>query len=412
MRWVNVVVWLSLVGAVSAGENWPEFRGPKGDGTADDTGLPVTWSEGENVVWKTPIHGHGWSSPVVWGDEIWITTANDDGTELSYLVIDAGSGEVRHDELLLRVASPWFKETFNSFASPTPVLDAERAYLSWGSAGLVCVDRATRDVVWMRRDLECNHYRGAGSSPILFEDKVFLHYDGFDYQYIIALDKLTGDTIWWTDRPHNFGTDDGDRKKAYGTPQIIEAAGRTQLISPTSKGVFSYDPDTGEEIWRARYEEFSSATRPVFDGERVFITTGFGKAVLLAVDPTGTGDVTETHIQWREPRTMPSKPSPLLIDGLLYLFGDKGVASCLEAATGETVWQQRVGGNYSASPVYADGRIYAFSEQGDGLVLQPGREFTLVAENKLDDGCLASPAVAHGALFVRTRTHLYRLDEK
>ena len=411
MRWLSVVLFLSFVGLLHAGDNWAQFRGPHGDGTADDVGLPVTWSEEEHVAWKTPVHGSGWSSPVVWGDEVWLTTANELGTELSYLVVDANDGRVLHDEVLFHVVAPHEKHKFNSYASPTPVLDGERAYLSWGSAGLACVDMTSREPLWVRRDLECNHYRGSGSSPILFDGMMICHYDGFDFQYVVALDKLTGQTLWRTDRPFNFGTDDGDKKKAYATPQVIEAGGRIQLISPTSMGVFSYDPQTGEEIWRARYEQFSCANRPLFDGKQVYFSSGFGKGWMFAIDPTGTGDVTDTHVAWQEPKTMPSKPSPLLIDGRLYAFNDKGVASCLDAATGEVVWQQRIGGNYSASPVYADGKIYLFSEEGNAFVIRPGSEYDQLAENTLADGCLSSPAVADGALFVRTRTHLYRIDE-
>lgn len=411
MRLLGIAVWLVLVVGVAAEANWPQFRGPRGDGTTGETGLPVTWSEQENVVWKTPVPGRGWSSPVIWGNQIWVTTATDAGTELSYLVVDRENGHLLHQEVMFQVAVPLLKEKFNTFASPTPVLDAERAYLSWGAAGLACVDRTSFETLWVRRDLECNHYRGPGSSPILHEGMVILHYDGFDYQYVIALDALTGETVWRTNRPANFGTDDGDRKKAYGTPQIIEAGGRTQLISPTSKGVFSYDPSTGEEIWRARFEQFSTASRPLFDGERIYLSTGFGKAEILAIDPTGTGDVTETHIRWREPKTMPSKPAPLLIDGFLYLFNDRGVASCLDAVSGEVIWQERLGGNYSASPVFADGRIYVFSEGGKATVLKPGRRYQQVAVNSLDEGCLASPAISDGSLFVRTRTHLYRIGK-
>jgi outer membrane protein assembly factor BamB len=411
MRWLSVVVWLGLVGNIPAGDNWPEFRGPDGSGKADDKGLPVRWNERQNVAWKTALPGLGWSSPVVWGGQVWVTTANEEGTELSYMVVCQDDGQILHEELVFHVAQPLLKEKFNTFASPTPALDAERAYLSWGAAGLACIDRTSFETLWVRRDLECNHYRGPGSSPILFENLMIQHYDGFDYQYVIALDLLTGDTVWRTNRPPNFGTDDGDRKKAYGTPLIIEAGGKTQLISPSSKGVFSYDPRTGNEIWRARFEEFSTASRPLFDGERVYLSSGFGKAEMLAVDPTGSGDVTSTHIVWSEPKTMPSKPAPLLIDGLLYVFNDRGVATCMEAATGEVIWQERIGGNYSASPVFADGRVYVFSEGGEATVLQPGRQFRQIGKNSLDEGCLASPAVADGALFVRTRTHLYRIDE-
>ncbi len=411
MRRLGFLLLTLLPLTVRAGDRWPEYRGPLANGHADETGLPVTWSEDQNIAWKTPVHGRAWSSPVIWDDQIWLTTASGDGTELSYLVLNTMSGEVIRDELLFHVAVPQENYEFNSHASPTPVLDEQRAYLCWGSAGMTCIDRETFGVLWTRRDLECDHYRGSGSSPILHEGMLICHYDGFDYQYVIALDTLTGDTVWRTPRPTNFGTTNGDQKKAYGTPIVININGQSQLFSPSAKGAFAYDPATGAEIWRIRFEQHSIACRPLYENGTLLLTTGFGQAELLAIDPTGRGDVTDTHIRWRLTKGMPSKPSPLSVDGLLYLIHDQGVAMCLEAATGEEVWKQRLGGNYSASPVYADGRIYAFSEEGDASVLAPGREPDVLAQNKLDAGCLASPAVADGALFVRTRTHLYRIEQ-
>ncbi len=397
--------------SLTAGDTWPAFRGPTGDGHADDVGLPLTWSEGENIVWKTPIHGRGWSSPVIWEDRIWVTTATEDGRELSYLVLDRETGAILRDEVLFTVARPRHRHKFNSYASPTPVLEAGRAYLSWGSYGLACLDSETCEVLWARRDLECDQFRGPGSSPILYGQMLISHYDGFDYQYVIALDKQTGDTLWRTDRPTDFRTDNGDVKKSFATPLVIQAGKQRQLISPTSKGAFAYDPDTGEEIWRITYTGFSSSSRPLYEQGRVILTSGDNPAEIFAVDPTGQGNVTETHVVWRSAKSVPFKVSPLCVDGLLYLAQDEGILSCLDAATGEPLWRKRLGGNYTASPCYAEGRIYIFNEEGDALVLQPGREFRLLARNKLDAGALASPAIAAGALFVRTRTHLYRIDE-
>ncbi|MBX3437454.1 MAG: PQQ-binding-like beta-propeller repeat protein [Planctomycetaceae bacterium] len=406
----TVAAILLVAPVLNAGEIWPGFRGPTADGHADDTGLPVTWSEAENIAWKTPIHGLGWSCPSIWGERIWVTTANEEGTELSYLILDRDSGQILRDEVLFTVAHPRFRHKFNTYASPTPFLEADRAYLSWGSYGLACVDSDTYDVLWVRRDLECDDYRGPGASPVIYGDTLYSIYDGFDYQFVIALDKWTGDTIWRTDRPADFHTDNGDQKKAYATPIVIDAAGRRQLICPTSKGAFSYDADTGQEIWRINYSGFSGSCRPLYEQGRVIITAGFNAAEVFSIDPSGRGDVTDSHIVWRSTKSIPSKPSPLFIDGLLYLFEDKGIATCLDAMTGESIWRERLGGNYTSSPVYADGRIFVFNEEGDATVLKPGREPDIVARNKLDDGCLASPVVADGALFVRTRTHLYRID--
>lgn len=409
----TVLAWL-LVGAglAQAHEFWNQFRGPLGNGHAVSTGLPVKWSESSHITWKTPVRGRGWSSPVVWGQRIWMTSASEDGRELYGICLDLDTGRVLHDIKVFDVAAPTEIHTFNSYASPTPVIEEGRVYLCWGSAGLACLNAETAEVLWTRRDLECNHFRGAGSSPILFQNLLILPYDGYDYQYVVALDKLTGETVWKTDRPHNFGTDNGDQKKAYATVDVIDVGGQLQAIAPTSKGAFAYDPLTGRELWRIRYNSFSTAARPVYVDGLVYISSGFGKSELIAVDPTGTGDVTDTHIRWMETKAMPSKPSPLYVDGRLYVIHDQGVATCLDAKTGEKVWQERVGGNYSASPIYGDGKIYFLCEDGRISVIEAGSEYKLLSENKLDDGILSSPAVAGPALLVRTRTHLYRIEDQ
>lgn len=403
-----------LLSAVAgfAEDSWPAFRGPHGNGHVDAPGLPTKWSETENIVWKTPIHGRAWSSPVVLEGKIWLTTATPDGHELSLLCVSAESGEVLLDRKLFDVAVPREIHKFNSYASPTPVIEPGRLYVSWGSYGLACIDTVSSELIWVRRDLECNHYRGPGSSPILFEDLLIQHYDGFDYQYVVALDKETGETVWKTDRPTDFGTDNGDHKKAYGTPIVIDVDGQLQLISPTSKGAFAYDPRTGKEIWRITYNGFSTACRPLYGHGLVFLSTGFSKAEMIAVRPTGTGDVTETHIAWIEKKAMPSKPSPLLIGDHLYTIHDQGVMTCLEAKTGEKVWQARIGGNYSASPLYANGNIYLFSEDGKATVVPAADEFERIAENELPEGFMASPAVYADSLILRTRDALYRIGNE
>ncbi|MCZ6795603.1 MAG: PQQ-binding-like beta-propeller repeat protein [Planctomycetota bacterium] len=400
-----------LAGApLEAGENWPQFRGPTGDGHSDATGLPLRWSETENVRWKTAIHGRGWSSPVVWGGQIWLTTATLDGKKLYAVQVDRESGEMARDIRLFDVASPREKHKLNSYASPTPVIEEGRLYVHFGSYGTACLDTKTGDRVWERRDLPCNHWRGPGSSPILFGRLVIVHFDGFDQQYVVALDKATGKTVWRTDRSNDYGTDDGDFKKAYSTPLVIQAAGRTQLISPGSRATTAYDPRTGKELWQVRFREFSSTARPLYGHGLVFINTGFGKARLLAVRPDGEGDVSDSHIAWTLRKGVGSKPSPLLVGDLLFLVDDGGVASCVEARTGKHVWTERLGGNFSASPVQAEGRIYFSSHEGVTTVIRPRREFEKLAENQLDDGFMSSPAIAGRALFLRTRSHLYRIE--
>lgn len=415
MRRFSLIVLLCL-GLVSSAwsddSNWPEFRGPHGNGHANGTGYATKWSEQEHVTWKVPIAGRAWSSPVIRGDQIWMTDATEDGTKLSAICLDKTTGKVIHDLPIFDVAKPQFCHKFNSYASPTPIIEEGRIYLSWGSSGIACLDPTSARIVWTRRDLECDHFRGPGASPILFENLLIQHYDGFDFQYVIALDKTTGATVWRTDRPKDFRTTDGDIKKAYATPIVVDVAGRPVLVSPASKGTFAYDARTGEEVWRITYESFSTSSRPVFGHGHVYLSTGFGKADLVAVRPDGQGDVTASHISWVEKKQMPSKPSPLLVDDLIYTIGDQGVATCLEAITGKTVWMERIGGNYSAAPLFAGGHVYFFSEDGKTTVFKPGRTFERVSENQLDDGFMASPAASDGALFLRTRKNLYRIENK
>lgn len=399
----------------TAEQNWPQFRGPDGQGHSDATGLPVHWSESENVVWKTPIHGRGWSSPVVWGDQIWLTTATEDGKELFAICVDGQTGRVLRDLKLFDVAEPQHIHTFNSYASPTPVIEAGRVYVTFGSAGTACLDTADGHVVWQRRDLPCNHFRGPGSSPILFENLLILHFDGYDYQYIVAMDKQTGKTVWKRDRDVDYGTADGDMKKAFSTPLVIDVVGQLQLISPCSKATLAYDPRTGKELWRVHYSSFSSTARPLYGGGLLFLNTGFGRADLLAVRPGGAadgGDITATNVVWKLSKSVGSKPSALLMNDLLFIVHDSGVASCVEAKTGNVLWTKRLAGAFSASPIGAEGRVYFVGENGTTTVLRAGREYEELAANHLDDGFMASPAVSGHALILRTKTNLYRLEQQ
>lgn len=282
--------------------DWPQLRGPTGDGHGQATNLPVTWSEQESVAWKTPIHGRGWSSPVVWGDQIWLTTAAEDGRQFYAVCVDAKSGQIKHDVHLFDTETPDEIHVTNSYASPTPVIEQDRVYVHFGTYGTACLDTRTGDVLWQRRDLPCNHWRGPGSSPILFEDLLIVHLDGYDLQYVAALDKQTGATRWKTDRNIDYQTDDGDLKKAFCTPIVIEVAGQLQLISPAAKATIAYDPRTGRELWRFRYENHSATARPLFGHGLLFLNSGFSKAELYAIKPGTSGDITDTHVVWKVDR--------------------------------------------------------------------------------------------------------------
>lgn len=406
---------------LAAAENWPQFRGPNGDGHSAATGLPDKFGEGENVKWKTPIHGKAWSSPVIWGSQIWLSTATEDGTVLSAVCVDKESGKILRDDVLFRVASPQFCHKFNSYASPTPVIEEGRVYISFGSPGTACLDTATGKKLWERTDFVCNHYRGAGSSPIVWENLLIMHFDGSDFQYVVALDKATGKTVWKVDRSVDFkdlGPDgkpeaEGDWRKAYATPHVIERDGQPVLLSSGAKAHYAYDPRTGRELWRVEERaQHSASARPVVGHGLAFFLTGFSKGQLLAVKLGGSGVLDEkAHIPWRLSKAVANKPSLLLIGDLLFMVNDGGIASCIEAKTGEVVWSERVGGNFSASPIFADGRIFACNEEGKVSTFAPTREFKLLAEGKFDDGFMASPAASGKALFLRSKTSLYRVEE-
>ncbi len=403
-----------------AADNWPQFRGPAGDGQSDATGLPVKFSETEKVKWKTAIHGKAWSSPVIWGDQVWLTTAKEDGTELGVVCVDKNSGKVLRDEVLFHVATPQFCHKFNSYASPTPVIEEGRIYVTFGSPGTACLDTKTGAKLWERTDFICNHYRGAGSSPIVWGDLLIMNFDGSDAQFIVALDKKTGKTVWQTPRsvdyqdlgPDGKVKDEGDYRKAFSTPHVFEMDGKAVLVSSGAKAHYGYDPKTGKELWR--YEDrsnHSAATRPVAGFGMVFIPAGFGKGQVLAIKLGGSGVLGPDALAWTLKKSVPNKPSLLLIGDLLYAINDGGIATCVEAKTGNIVWSERLGGNFSAAPIYADGRIYACNEEGKVTAFAPGREWKPLGESQLADGFMAAPAVSGKALFLRTKTDLYRIEE-
>ena len=408
---ILIVICLATVARpAGADENWPNLHGPRHDSHSDSTGLPLSWSEKENIVWKVPIHDSGWSSPVVWGNQIWLTTATDDGKQSYAVCVDRKSGKIVHDLKLFETAKPQDTRQYNTFASPTPVIEEGRVYVTFGSYGTACLDTRTAEVVWTRRDLACLHWRGPASSPILFGNLLLMHFDDYDFQYVVALDKTTGKTVWKKDREIDYGTDNGDMKKAYGTPLVINVNGRQQFISQTAKATIAYDPQTGDELWRIRYDGHSPAARPVFGHGLVFILAGTEKK-LFAVKPDGHGDVTATHVAWEFAKSMPRHPSPLLIGDLLYLLDDAGVVTCLEATTGKVVFSERIGGDFWSSPLFADGRIYLLSHKGKTTVIAPEKTLRILATNELDGTFRASPAVSGRSLILRSETHLYRIEK-
>ena len=406
------LIAFSVSSLLFADDNWPELRGPSGNGHAPSAELPLTWSEEDNVVWKTPIHDRGWSSPVIWGDQIWVTTATADGRRLFAVCVDKDSGEIVHDIHVFDVERPENIAAANSYASPTPVIEEGRIYVHFGTYGTACLDTKTGDVLWTRRDLNCNHEAGPGSSPFLVGDMFIFHVGGQDAQYTIALDKKTGETVWKTDRAGMYGDTPVNQRKDYCMPIVIPRGDGTQLISSVAKSVFAYDPDTGDELWQVKHRGWSMTARPVYGNGLLFVVVDYDYPELWAIRPDGVSDVTETHVEWRATRSVPARSSPLLIGDLLFLVDFDGVASCLDAKTGEHLWRERLRGQYSASPIYANDRIYFFNEDAVCTVVAPSREFEVLSENALaEQQLMASPAVSGDSLFVRTEHYLYRIEE-
>lgn len=412
----------ALHGVGVAGEGWSMFRGPQGNGAVTDSQLPLRWSETENVRWKIVIPNMGWSTPVIQDGQIWLTSATEKGSNFFAYCVDVKSGKILFDKKLFQCDTPEpLGNSVNGYASPSPVIEKGRVYVHFGSYGTACLDTVTGEVLWKREDLKCRHYRGPGSSPILYKDLLILTFDGVDLQYVIALDKRSGKTIWKSDRMIKW-TDldekgqpkrDGDMRKGFTTPLVIEVGGKEQLISPASSTVIAYEPGTGKEIWRVRSPTHTPAVSPVFGNGMVLAVTGHGPAEMLAIRPDGKGDVTESNVVWRMGgKDVPLTPSPVVLDGLLYMLSDQGVMNCIEIGTGKSVWREQLGGNCIASPIHDNERIYIFGLSGKTTVLRSGRTFEKLSENHLESGFMSSPAVTGDSLILRTKTHLYNIGTK
>jgi outer membrane protein assembly factor BamB len=411
--------------SADATENWPDFRGPDGSGISaiEPGALPTEWAEDKNIVWKTAVEGRAWSSPVVWGDQIWITTASEDGVAMGALCLDRESGKVVHQLPLFKndIVEP-LGNSVNAYGSPSPVIEEGRVYVHFGSYGTAAIDTATGKMLWQRTDLPCKHFRGPGSSPLLINNLLILSMDGIDVQYMVALDTKTGKNVWRTDRSTEWDDIDpngvirgrGDLRKAYSTPTLIELGGESVLISPAAKACYAYTTSTGKELWHITYKGYSNASRTVLADGHAFINTGYGKPhlVSLRLDPKARGDITDSHIDWDIFKRVPKRSSPIIVDRRLYMVSDEGILSCLDIASGDEIWSNRLRGHFSASPVYAGGLLYFFSEMGDAYIVRPGEKFEQIAANKLEGGFMASPALTGKSIIARSKTHVYRIENR
>ncbi len=397
-------------------EDWPAFRGPAGDGVVQKGTAPVEWGAKKNLVWKQAIPGKGWSSPVVAGSRVYLTTAapapqagQEKSLLLQALCLDAASGKVLWQKTIFtEAASAPRIHTKNSHASPTPIVHDGKLYVHFGHMGTACLDLDGK-VIWKNDAIHYSPVHGNGGSPIIVDDKLVFSCDGGDKAFIIALSRETGTMVWKTERRPTTAS-----RFSFSTPTLIAVKGQKQIISPASGAVYAYEPNSGKEIWRVSYGTgYSVIPKPVFGHGLLFVSSGYNKPNLLAIRPDGKGDVTETHIAWQTDKFAPHTPSPLLVGDELYTVADAGTVTCYDARTGKVHWQERMkGSTYSSSPIAVDGKIYLQSEQGVGTVLQAGKEFKQLTRNPLEEKTLASCAVVDGALFLRTETNLYRFQAR
>lgn len=392
--------------------DWPEFRGPTGQGISEAKDVPLKWSGSENIVWKTALPGSGWSSPVLVNGRLYLTTAvpreMGSGLSLRALCLAAQDGKSLWSTEVFTPAEGSSIHSKNGYASPTPLVSEGRIYVHFGHLGTACLDLDGK-VLWRQTSLKYSPVHGNGGSPVLTGERLIFSCDGAVDPFVVALDRRTGEVRWKTPR-HNEAV---PKKFSFSTPLIITNAGQAELISPGSGGTYAYDPATGRELWRVSTGNgFSVVPRPVFAHGLLFVSTDYDFPKLFAIRPGGQGDVTATHLAWQIGRGAPSTPSPLVVGDELYFVSDAGIATCADAKTGKVHWNERLGGGFSASPVYADGKIYFQNEEGVGCVLKAGKTFDLLAKNELGERTLASYAVDDGTLFIRGAEHLFRIGKK
>lgn len=402
-------------------DNWTHFRGSNLDGKANVDRPPLKWADDLNIIWKTDIHDKGWSSPVVFDKQIWVTSAKEDGSELFAICADFKTGKIIHDIKVFTPADVPGKHSINTYATPTPCIEKNFVYVHYGSLGTACIRTSDGSIVWTRTDLKCNHVQGPASSPIIYKNLLILHYEGIDVRFIVALNKTNGKIVWRSDRPEEpYESLTKIGKKAYITPLIINVKGRDLLISNGSAVCIAYDPETGQEVWRVVRGAESTVSMPFTENGVVFYYNGFMVdnvglkfSEIMAVNPEGKGDITGTNVIWKRKDELSQNQmlSPVIKDGLIYTVTTLNTMMCIDAATGEEIWSRHVMSNYNASPIYAAGTIYFFSVKGETLVIKEGRKLEIVAQNKLKDQIWATPAILRNNIIMRTDKYLCRIGQ-
>lgn len=415
-----ILILVYQLPVTSQQSNWTNFRGNNLDGISHETGIPTTWNDSINIIWKTKISGKGWSSPVVYGDQIWLTTATEEGKEMFGVCINSKTGKEIFNLKLFAPDTTYSKHAINTYATPTQCIEEGLVYLHFGSYGTACLRTSDGSVVWKRTDLNCNHIQGPGSSPIIYKDLLILHLEGTDIQYLVALNKLTGKTVWKKERPKEcYDKLQPIGKKAYITPIIMKVNGKDLLISNGSAACIAYYPETGEEVWRVVQGVDSTISMPFSENGIVFFYTGYVTSSegeryteLLAVDPSGLGDVTGSHVLWRYRSPILQLLTPLIKDGLIYTIDTMNNLLCIEASTGKTVYTSKLTGKYNSSPVYAGGNIYFTSTTGETLIIREGKNLVIIGRNKLSGEVFATPAIIHNSIIIRAGSNLYCLGNK
>jgi len=382
---------------------WPRWRGPSGQGVVTGTGYVDTWSATQNVLWKTPVPGRGNSSPIVWGDHIFLTTAYDGGRRVSVLAYSRSTGR-----LLWETAAPAGRTDSgahykNGHASATSATDGERVYVSFGPRGLFAFDFNGK-IAWQRDLGSMEAYHGAAGSPLLYRNRIILYQDQWRGSFIAAFDTRTGRDLWRTLRDANTG---------WGTPIAVRVGSRDEIIVSSQQQVQAYDPERGRELWRCDGNTYEVIPTPVVGYGMIFCSSGRAGPT-LAIRPGGSGDVTRTHLAWESPRGSPFVPSPILYGEQLYMVNDMAsIATSLHAMTGKTMWQGRLGvarsEGFSASPVAVDGKIFFTNDEGETFVLRAGPTFDLLHVNRIGERTLASPALVDGRWYIRTDRNLYAI---
>lgn len=412
---IHIVFLFLLVSCQSQTQNWTHFRGSNMDGHANVEIAPLNWSDSTNVVWKAPVKGLGWSSPVIYGDQIWLTSAAKDGKEFYSLCYDFETGNLLNEQTIFTAKDPQRIHGTNSYATPTPCIEDGFVYVHYGNFGTACIDTKNFEIVWKREDMPCDHMQGPASSVILHKNMLIVHLEGTENPYVAALDKRTGETIWKSVRPAEFYDPlEPVYRKSYQTPIVITVDGKELLISNSSFMCFAHDVNTGEVIWTIEYGFDSTVSQPLFYDGLVYVNSGWifedNKPFWTrqyAVDPSGKGDVTKTHIKWMYEDEVPQIPTPVIVDGLMYMVHDRGMVTCLDAKTAKVIWKHELKGNFNSSPIYAGGNIYFINVKGECTIIKPGNSFQLVAENDINETVKAVPAFVGDKMILRTEKNLY-----